>query len=66
MSRMLEAEAQMGASAEGLISPRVETDSSGKPKSRNYPSNLVVRLKEIFGFEKPEEVLSGMLDDGKN
>lgn len=63
MSRMLEAQAQLGASAEGLDMPKVETDSSGEMRNRNGPSNLVIRLKEIFGFEKPEEVISGMFDD---
>lgn len=63
MSRMLEAQAQLGASADGLNMPKVETDLSGKLKSTNGPSNLVIRLKEIFGFEKPEEVISGMFDD---
>lgn len=63
MSRMLEAQAQLGASAEGLNIPKVETDSPGEPNSSNGPSNLVIRLKEIFGFEKPEEVISGMFDD---
>lgn len=62
MSRMLEAQAQLGASAEGLDMPKVETDSSGEMKKRNGPSNLVIRLKEIFAFEKPEEVISGMFD----
>lgn len=62
MSRMLEAQAQLGASAEGLNMSKVES-SPGKLKDRDIPSNLVIRLKEIFGFEKPEEVISGMFDD---
>lgn len=62
MSRMLEAQAQLGASAEGLNMPKAES-SPGKLKDRNNPSNLAIRLKEIFGFEKPEEVISGMFDD---
>ena len=63
MSRMLEAQAQLGASAEGINMPNVETDLSGKPKNRDGFSSLVIRLKEIFGFEEPEEVISGMFDD---
>lgn len=64
MSRMLEAQAQLGAFTEGLNMPKVvEEDSPGKLDSRNGPSNLVIRLKEIFGFDKPEEVISGMSGD---
>lgn len=63
MSRMLEAQAQLGAFTEGLNMAKVEEDSPGTLESRNGPSNLVIRLKEIFGFDKPEEVISGMSSD---
>ena len=63
MTRMLEAEAQMSSSTilptevkdKAEISDRIAgggTAASG--------SGLVTRLKEIFGFEEPEEVISGV------
>lgn len=63
MSRMLEAEAQLGASAQGLDIPKLETGVP-KPLEINHShTSLVMRLREIFGFEKPEEVISGPLGD---
>lgn len=57
MSMMLHAQAQ-------LISSNMDTqtriDQSGIPGGTVEPSNLATRLKEIFGFEEPEEVISGM------
>ena len=62
MSRMLEAEAQMSSSTvfsgeEHKADTSVQIDGTGSTASL---SSLVTRLKEIFGFEKPEEVISGM------
>ncbi len=63
MSRMLEAEARMSSST---IIPKEETDKADTAdqtegvRSTAGPGSLVIRLKEIFGFEKPEEVISGV------
>ena len=63
MSRMLEAEARMSSST---IHPKDEKDKVGTPDevggaiSAPSRSSLATRLKEIFGFENPEEVISGM------
>ena len=61
MSRMLEAEAQLGASAQGLDIPKLETDVPKHLEKNHSHTSLVMRLREIFGFEKPEEVISGPL-----
>lgn len=63
MSRMLEAEAQLGASAQGLYISKLETDVPKHLDKNHSHTNLVMRLREIFGFEKPEEVISGPLGD---
>lgn len=63
MSRMLEAEAQLGASAQGLGIPNLETDVPKHLEKNHSHTSLVMRLREIFGFEKPEEVISGPLGD---
>jgi sterol 3beta-glucosyltransferase len=57
MSMMLRAEAQLDSS-DPLSHPRIE--ESGMPGGRAKHSSLAIRLKEIFGFEEPEEVISGM------
>lgn len=61
MSRILEAESQrlpspspMDPQASGLEEP--ERMASGKS-----PTSLTMRLMEIFGFDEPEEVVSGLL-----
>lgn len=53
MSMMLQAQAQLDISKEGLDPPREH------PSQQTGLSDLVIRLKEIFGFDKPEEVISG-------
>ena len=63
MSRMLEAEAQLGASTQGLDIPKVETDIPKHLEINHNHTSLVMRLREIFGFEKPEEVISGPFGD---
>ena len=59
MSRMLEAEAQLSSS----ISPKdhvlMTSNTAGDQKAEHSPPSLVTRLREIFGFEQPEEVISG-------
>lgn len=57
MSMMLHAQAQLASSDMGTH-PRIE--ESGIPGATREPSSLATRLKEIFGFEEPEEVISGM------
>ena len=61
MSRMLEAEAQLGTSTE-FTGPRRDASQDPKQaKSGPDKSSLVNRLKEIFGFVTAEEVISGLL-----
>lgn len=57
MSMMLNAQAQLVSSNTGN---QTRTEESGIPGGRVEPSSLATRLKEIFGFEEPEEVISGM------
>ena len=64
MSRMLEAQAKMTSSGAGLggktdTVEASETSKPDKPEATQASNNLVTRLMEIFGFEKPEEVISG-------
>lgn len=61
MSRMLEAEAQAQLLSSTSTSDRkndmgpVVEDSEGDTS----PTSLAIRLKEIFGYDKPEQVISG-------
>lgn len=57
MSMMLHAQAQLVSSSTDT-QPRAE--ESGILGVTVEPSSLATRLKEIFGFEEPEEVISGM------
>lgn len=57
MSMMLQAQAQLD-SFEIATDPQI--GESGISGDRAKPSSLAIRLKEIFGFEEPEEVISGM------
>ena len=66
MSRMLEAQAKMDSAVAGL-EKGVEGEemykiSKSKGMKLDGKTSLVTRLMEIFGFEKPEEVISGLLD----
>lgn len=63
MSRMLEAEAHLVASAQGLDIPKLETGVPNHLEINHSQTSLVMRLREIFGFEKPEEVISGPVGD---
>ena len=62
MSRMLEAQAQLRSSTPtvGLGLSVDQADATEEP-TKEKPVSLVLRLKEIFGFERPEEVISGPL-----
>ena len=61
MSRMLEAEAQFGTATELPESKAELMSSSGLAEDATGHSNLANRLREIFGFDKAEEVISGPL-----
>lgn len=64
MSRMLEAEAHLVASAQGLDIPKLGTDIPNHLEINHHSqTSLVMRLREIFGFERPEEVISGPVGD---
>ena len=56
MSRMLEAQAQLTPIPD--MGQEDELVLSGDTVAQTSPS-LVIRLMEIFGFEKPEEVKAG-------
>ena len=60
MSRMLAAQAQLGTSTDGLEMENIETDLVEQMESNKRHGNLAIRLKEIFGFKTPEEVISGV------
>ena len=63
MSRMLEAEARMSSSTIISKEEKDKVDISNQveqPRSTSSRGSLATRLKEIFGFENPEEVISGM------
>lgn len=63
MSQMLEAQAQLANRPSFDIARRQE-DTEIKDEmaiSSESPSNLSNRLREIFDFEEPEEVIQGML-----
>ena len=57
MSMMLHAQAQLITSNTGI---QTRAEGLGIPRGTVEPSSLATRLKEIFGFEEPEEVISGM------
>ena len=57
MSRMLEAQAQLSASTLGVEIPLNEELSP--VEESNVPTSLALRLKTIFGYRNPEEVISG-------
>ena len=62
MSRMLEAEAQMSSSTADLkasVGLSVVSKTEGL-NDIDGTTSLVTRLMEIFGFAKPEEVISGV------
>lgn len=66
MSRMLEAQAQVDSAVTGLEKGMDVGEMPKMSKSKGLRAegkiSLATRLKEIFGFEKPEEVVSGPLD----
>jgi sterol 3beta-glucosyltransferase len=64
LRRMLKGEAEMQASDNGDSAAAKEGILVGK-KRKQTPVTLAERLKEIFGLEEPEEVISGAFSNGK-
>ena len=64
MSRMLEARAQL--EPEEPLETALASDHTAATEGTSKHTSLKERLMEIFGFEKPEEVISGLspLDNG--
>ena len=60
MSKMLEAQAELSPST--LLAERLSKHPSESQRSKANPSptSLALRLMEIFGFDDPEEVISGV------
>ena len=60
MSQMLQAQAQLSSSPSSKELSMPSLDVTEAQKVEPNLSTLVTRLMEIFGFEKPEEVISGL------
>ncbi|RMZ85892.1 hypothetical protein DV737_g354, partial [Chaetothyriales sp. CBS 132003] len=59
MSRLITAEAEFQAANEGEASESAESLSSTRDRGDSSPATLLAtRLMEIFGFEKPENVIA--------
>ena len=59
MSKMLEAQAELSPSTLLAERPSEDPHESQQSKADQSPTSLALRLKEIFGFDGPEEVISG-------
>ena len=59
MSKMLEAQAQLGSSTNLSGTEKDDSERSTQDKNDLGRTTLVRRLMEIFGFESPEEVIAG-------
>ena len=62
MSMMLEAQAELNPSTPSLETKNAAAGDGYLPTSKDAPADLANRLMEIFGFERPEEVISGFLN----
>lgn len=60
MSMMLEAQAELNPSTPSLGIENAAAGDTHFPTSKDAPAELANRLMEIFGFERPEEVISGI------
>lgn len=60
MSMMLEAQADLFPSNPVLETKNTDAEIGQDVIRKENPTNLVTRLMEIFGFERPEEVVSGI------
>ncbi|KAL9125542.1 MAG: hypothetical protein Q9217_005265 [Psora testacea] len=58
MSKMLEAQAELSASTLLSESHNKDVANVTEAESESSPTSLAIRLKEIFGFEEAEEVIS--------
>ena len=63
MSKMLEAQAEFNLSTSPLEAQKGDARKIEQSVLEKGPTKLVLRLKEIFGFEEIEEVISGVLDN---
>ena len=61
MSMMLEARAKLGSAETNRNVEEAQTGTTTEDHSKSGPTSLACRLKEIFGFENPEKVISGMI-----
>ena len=59
MSMMLEAQAELSPPTSPMEIGNVRTEDSHFAVGEDVPTGLMVRLMEIFGFDKPEVVVSG-------
>lgn len=59
MSKMLEAQAELSPSTLLAERPREDPNELQQSNADQRPTSLALRLKEIFGFDDPEEVISG-------
>ena len=60
MSMMLEAQAELNPPTPSLGIKNAAAGDSHSPTNKDAPADLANRLMEIFGFERPEEVISGI------
>ena len=60
MSMMLEAQAEFGPSTPPMEIGVAHTEDRHLADGENIPTSLTIRLMEIFDFEKPEVVVSGI------
>ena len=60
MSMMLEAQAELNPCTPPVEIENAAVETSHFAISRDTPTDLATRLMEIFGYERPEEVLSGI------
>lgn len=60
MSKMLEAQAELSPSTLLAERPSEDPSESQQSKANQSPTSLALRLKEIFGFDDSEEVISGV------
>ena len=59
MGKLLEAQADLSKSATSLENRDTQSRESNETRHKGEKISLATRLMEIFGFERPEEVISG-------
>jgi len=65
MGKMLEAQAELSPAAQSSGINEGAPENLGLAEGKGGPASLATRLKEIFGFERPEEVISGVSNSRK-